>query len=102
MMDKYIAFYACNCETETFETFEEAEKWLMDACRESADEGYSEETIDGFDYIAKITHRSNFIETDNRNNYHEHNENCPEDCDLEEWPYDNLFDYVGNLEMKEV
>jgi len=100
MKDRYVAFYACNCESETFKTFEEAEKWLLEAS--DPDEGYSEETINGFDYIAKITHRSKFTKTDSQENYHFHTENCPEDCDLEEWPYSNEFDFVGNLTMEEV
>jgi len=88
-MDKYIAFYAANCESETFETLEEAKKWLMDGY--DIEDGYSEETMWGFDYIAKITHRSKFIETDRRKNHWK-----PEEG-KDEWPYDNEFDIVGNI-----
>nr|MDA3940469.1 hypothetical protein [Spirochaetia bacterium] len=66
MKDKYMAFFAANCEIDTFETFEAAEKWLTDGYDNDSDEGYSEETMNGFDYIAKITHRSKFTETDKK------------------------------------
>jgi len=96
-MDKYVAFYAANCENETFETFEEAEKWLMDGYDIDIDEGYSEETMKGYDYIAKITHRSKFIETDNAKNYWKYEE----EEGKEEWPYDNVFDIIGNIALEE-
>jgi hypothetical protein len=100
MKDKYVAFFAANCESETFETFEAAEKWLTDGY--DSDEGYSEETMNGFDYIAEITHRSKFTETDKKENYHEHNDDCAEDCDEEEWPYNNLFDVIGGISMEKI
>ena len=100
-MDKYVAFFAANCESETFETFEEAEKWLTDGYETDIDEGYSEETMNGFDYIAKITHRSKFTESDRKENYHEHTDDCPEKCDEEEWPHDNAFDIIGNITLEE-
>ena len=99
--DKYIAHSAIDCETETFKTWEEANKWLMDGY-EDADEGFSEETMGGFDYIAEITHRSNFTETDKRENYHKHTDDCPEDCDKEEWPHNSDFDYVGKITLERV
>jgi viroplasmin and RNaseH domain-containing protein len=98
MSDKYIAFYACECEFETFETFEEAKKWL----RENDYEGISEEAMEGGDFIAKITHRSKYTETDRKEDYHEHTDACPEDCTEEEWPFDDAWDVVGKVEMVEV
>ncbi len=97
---KYIAFYACNCETETFKTHEEAEKWLTECWELAVDDGYSEETMYGADYIATITHRSKFIETDKKENYHEHDDNCSEECNLEEWPHNDDFDSVGNIVLE--
>lgn len=96
--DKYIAFYAANCESETFETFEEAEKWLTDGYETDIDEGFSEETINGFDYIAKITHRSEFIESANSKDYWKYEEEEGKD----EWPYDNDFDVIGNITLERV
>jgi len=96
-MDKYVAFYAANCETQTFETFEEAEKWLKDGYGNDIDDGYSEETMNGFDYIAKLTHRSKFIETDNSKNYWKYED----EEGKEEWPYDNDFDFVGYIALEE-
>jgi len=95
--DKYVAFYAANCESETFETFEEAEKWLTDGYENDIDEGYPEETLNGFDYIAKITHRSKFTETDNSDDYWKYEEEEGKD----EWPHDNAFDLIGNITLKE-
>src|SRR3990167_4206523 len=66
MGDKYIAHYEADNESETFQTFEEAEKWLKDQWDEDASEGYSEESCEGKDYIAKITHISKFFETQNK------------------------------------
>jgi len=90
---KYVAYDAGNCESETFDTFEEAERWL-DECNS---EGISIEMVQGYSYIAKITHRSHFEVTDKKSNYHEHTESCPEDCAGEEWPHDSDFDEVGDV-----
>ena len=96
--EKFVAYSAGDCEFESFETFEEAEKWL----RDFYDDGISEEAMNGKDFIAKITHRSSFEITDSKENYHEHTETCPEDCDEEEWPYDNEWDNVGDINFVEV
>ena len=64
--DNFVAHYAANNESETFKTFEEAEKWLKDQWADDASEGYSEETCNGYDYIAEITHCSNFKITQDR------------------------------------
>lgn len=63
----YVAHYSADNETETFSTFEQAKKWLEELWeRDGGDDGFSEESCSGRDYIAKITHRSKFIETLNR------------------------------------
>ena len=97
-MIKYIAFDATNYEYEPCNTFDEAKKWL----RENDCEGISEETMEGGDFIAKITHRSKYTETDRKEDYHEHTDACPEDCAEEEWPFDDAWDVVGKVEMVEV
>jgi hypothetical protein len=97
---KYVAFSSIDSEYAEFGTFEEAEKWLREYA--SVDGGYSEETCIGYDYIAKITHRSSFEETDRVENYHEHTEDCPEDCDEEEWPYPAEWSSAGKVTMKQV
>lgn len=89
----FVAYDAANCEYEWFETFEQAAAWL----KEANSEGISEEAIEGLSFIAQITHRTGFVETDNQKNYHEHTEGCPADCDEEEWPYDSEWDFVGNV-----
>lgn len=96
--DKYVAFYAANCESETFETFDEAEKWLTKGYETDIDKGFSEETMNGMDYIAEITHRSKFTETDNSKDYWKYEEEEGKD----EWPHDNDFDYVGEITLEEV
>ena len=86
----YIAYYAAECEYETFETFEEAEKWLQEWDRQ---DGFSEETIQGLNFIAKITHRSKVIKTITKEEY------IKEDGD---WPYDPEWDWLGEVEYVRV
>ena len=90
---RYVAFDAGNCESEMFETFEQAEKWLQ----ECDEEGVSIEAMEGYSYIAKITHRSHFEVTDRKADYHQHTDTCPKYCDKEEWPYDSEYDEVGQI-----
>jgi hypothetical protein len=94
MKEKYVAFEAENHDFETFDTFEDAKKWLDDY-GEGCD--ITEGAMTGDNFIAKITHRSKYIVTDEKKNYHQHTDECPEDCDGEEWPYDSDFDSVGNI-----
>ena len=96
--DKYVAYFAADNITETFETLEEAKKWLTDGYKDEADEGFSEETMVGMDYIAEITHRSNFTEIDNSKDYWKYEEEEGKD----EWPHDNNFDSVGNITLERV
>lgn len=96
-MKNYIAYYAANNEFEYFDTEIDAKKWLDDYYDDDAqNDGFSQDTLYGDDFIAKIIARSKFVETDRKENYHEHTDNCPEGCDKEEWPY---YDYenVGNI-----
>lgn len=92
---QWVAYDAPNGDTETFATYEEAKAWLD----ERNDEGISEETEQGYSYIAKITHRTAMEVTDTKENYHQHDDSCPDDCDKEAWPYDDDFDYVGQVHM---
>ncbi len=97
MKINFIAYDASNCEYEPCTTLEEAKKWL----RENDCDGISEEAMDGNDFIAKVTHRSKYTETDRREDYHFHTDACPEDCTEEEWPYAD-WDTVGQIEMVSV
>ena len=105
MQKNYIAYSSEFCEYEEFDTFEEAEAWLKETWDDirSNGEGY-DPSIDGGDYIAKITHRSTFVETDNADNY------CslvcgdcdnPE-CDSEQRPYGSEIERVGEIKLKEI
>ena len=67
--DKFVAYYAAENESETFLTFSAACDWLRKRYQEDAPEGFSEETILGKDYIAEISHRSIFVETQNRKDF---------------------------------
>jgi len=95
---KFVAYDACNGDLEYFNTKEEAEDWLT----ENDCEGISKEAENGYNWIAEIKWRSVVIITDNKLNYHEHTDDCSEDCDKEEWPYDCDFDYIGNTTFEEV
>lgn len=97
--ERWIAYDAASGETEAFETYDEAASWLVDECN---DEGIAEETERGLSYIAKVTHRTAMEVTDRKEDYHEHNESCPNDCIEEEWPYDSEFDHVGRIYLVEV
>lgn len=90
-MDKYVAYFAEDNQVETFGTYEEAENWLKDTALN--DGGYSEETLNGQDYIAKITHRSHYKIMETR-----------KECEAkgEDWIYGAKYDAIGVLEMKAV
>jgi hypothetical protein len=95
-MDTWVAFDADSWEYETFDSMEKAKAWIIGG---NSDEEIGEGAENGSCFIAKITHRSKFTETDRKENYHEHTDDCPEDCDEEEWLYDCGADYVGRIEM---
>jgi hypothetical protein len=95
-MDKFVAYDHDAYDYETFESLEKAINWIVEY---NSQDGISEGAILGRCYVAKITHRSKFIELDRKADYHEHTDDCPEDCDEEEWPYDNDADSVGRIEM---
>ena len=97
-MDKYIAHDEDNGESQIFETFEAAEKWLI--TDNDFSDGIPEEFEDGNCFIAKITHRTTMIITDEKKNYHEHTDSCPENCNEEEWPYQDDFDEVGKVVLE--
>jgi hypothetical protein len=97
-MKNFIAYSAQTYEQEFFETHEEALEWLKKSDLEGAEiEGFALEVSDGGSFIAKITHRSQYIEDDTKENYC-HCED--EDCENEHWDYSQ--DSVGHIEYKEV
>jgi len=99
-MKNYVAYFSAQNEFEFFETFEGARKWLLDWY----DEGFPEETMRGFDCIAKVTHRSKFTETDRKENYkYVYEDDIPEDDDESEyWPHDSDIDVVGELTFEPI
>ena len=103
-MKKYIAYCAEYGELDEFDTLEKAKEWLNKAWEEMKGDGYPDSTIDGGDYIAEITHRSEFVETDKKSNYCqiECSECKKEECDGEEWPYDSAFEKVGYIRLKKI
>ena len=99
LQKKHIAYDATNGKYAYFDSHEEATAWLRTAAEY---DGISEETESGDSFIAQITRRTRFEKTDWKENYHEHDEDCPDDCNLEEWPHDDDFDYVGNVMFQAV
>lgn len=103
---EYLAYYKDNDESDIFSSFEEAEKWLKSQYVNCASDGYSEETVSGGDYIAKITHRSKFVETENREkDGYKWNEEASGyfidgNPDNDEWIYDH--DIVGKIIFEEI
>lgn len=95
---RFVTYEAENCDYNFFDTIEEAFKYLNDA---DYSEGFSTEVMEGENFIAEITHRSKFTETENRESYHVHTDMCPVDCELEEWPYPD-FDYIGEVSYEPV
>ena len=87
MDENYIAHDGASGDTESFLTFEQAENWLK-ICEDGA---ISQEAVEGRSYIAKITHRSKYTETDNKKNY-----------PAGDWPHDNEFDSVGDVTYEPV
>ena len=81
MDDLWVAYDVDAGDFETFATFVEAEKWLLEGQNQ---DGIGECFMDGSCWIAKITHRSKFIKTDQKEDYAEG-----------EWPYDPDWDYIG-------
>ena len=96
-MKNFIAYSAQTYEQEFFETHEEALEWLKKSDLEGADEGFSLEACEGGSFIAKITHRSQYVEEDNKENYCQCED---ENCENEHWDYSH--DSVGHIEYKEV
>ena len=97
-MKNFIAYSAQIDEQEFFETHEEALEWLKKSDLEGAEiEGFSLEVSDGGSFIAKITHRSQYVEEENKEDFC-HCED--EDCENEHWDYSQ--DSVGHIEYKEV
>jgi hypothetical protein len=95
---KFAAYDAADCDIEFFDTKEDAEKWLT----QNDYDGVSEESVEGKNWIAEIKWRSVFYETDRKSDYHEHTDDCPENCNEQEWPYDSNFDSVGFIKYEEV
>lgn len=88
--DTYVAYDADSGEYETFDDLEKAKEWLLEMS--ISDNEISIDVECGYSYIAKVTHRSKFIKTDEKSNYD----------DEESWPYSKDFDYVGEVKMVEV
>jgi len=105
----FLAHYAANNEYEEFDTFAEAKKWLCEQWdKDSGDEGFAAETIDGQDFIAVITHQSKFLEKGNKEkDGYKWNEEHQKffidgDPEQEEWPISDSFDFFGEVILESV
>ena len=101
----YTAHYAANNEYEKFNTFEEAEKWLAERWEEDgSDEGFAEESMNGKDFIAKVTHFSKYKETANKEKdgfvWNEEAQ-ASINSDGEEWPVAENHDSYGQVVLIE-
>lgn len=95
---RYVAYDAANGEYEEFKTLKEAEDWL----KENDGEGISQEACDGQNYIAEIQYRSVVTTIDKKEDYHVHTDECPENCDEEEWPYNSDWDFIGDHSYEKI
>ena len=95
---RYIAYDAANGEYQEFRTIKEAEEWL----KEGGYDGISEEAVEGRNYIAEIQYKSVVNVIDEKSNYHVHTEECSENCDEEEWPYNDDFDWMGDHHYEKI
>jgi len=100
--EKYVAYSSIEDEFKTFDTFNEAEVWLSNTYKDLIDaemEIYSEDSCNGGDYIAQITHRSKYIEIDSIKDYPTYDEINGEYTteDGEPWPYADEYDSVGSI-----
>jgi hypothetical protein len=101
-MKKWIAHSAVYCETEEFDDFESAKRWL-EKCWSDDNDGYvSDESVDGRDWIAKITHCSTYIIDGKKEDYTENEEGELFDSYGEPYPVSDEFDCYGHLELKSV
>lgn len=99
MKDKYLAIDACNGEYETFDSLEDARKWLEECFYDEADQAYDLDADQCKIYI--LHERVELIETDRKSNYkYEYEEDVPEGGDSDDvWPYDAMFDVVCKHEF---
>ena len=97
--NRYVAYDAASGDYEEFKTLKEAEDWLTDG---DDGEGISEEACNGQNYIAEIQYRSTVTTTDRKEDYHVHTDECTEDCDEEEWPYSDDFDWIGTHSYEKI
>ncbi len=101
---KFVAYYSANNDIEEFESFKQAEEWLNEIHDDDGyNDGFAEETIDGQDFIAKITHRSHFNILKRKEDYiwnkEAHGYFLNGDPEDEEWGGE--FDTIGEIVMKE-
>ena len=91
MTAKFVAYFAADDQTKAFKTFHDAKKWLLG--RYSVGDEYPQETIDGEDYIAEITHRSVYKIT-------HYQETWDEIAEGGVWPSEH--DNMGSVDLKRI
>jgi len=95
---RYVAYDAANGEYEEFKSLKEAKDWLT----ENDGEGISEEAQNGQNWIAEIQYQSVVAKLEDKSDYHTHTNDCSEDCDKEEWPYSDEFDWIGEHSYEKI
>lgn len=89
---RFIAYDAASGEYEKFRTLKEAEDWLT----EGDEEGISEESVNGENWIAEIQYVSKVTPVEYKSDYCQcdlDTEDCH--CGKDEWPYDDAWDWVA-------
>jgi hypothetical protein len=103
---KFFAYNATEGDFQEFDSFEAAADWIKEFNQDS-DFGVSEEFQNGDCFIGKITHRSKYTITDRKENYCQKVcEECPlqeaSDCGHERWPFNDYWEYVGDLSFEPI
>lgn len=95
---RFLAFDSCNNEYQEFNTLEEAQKWIEDGVK--FDGEISSEGDDS--KIYQLHSILEYVITDQKSNYQFENEEDDVDDTGSVWPYDNEWDFVGDIEFKQV
>ena len=95
---RFLAYDSPNHEFESFDTIDEARKWLEEAFFDR-DEGYHPDAESCEIFELKETVKCHIV--DSKSNYkYENEEDVPEDdTESEVWPYSNQFDEIWKHEF---
>ena len=87
-----MAYYYEEGSFRFFDTMQEAEKYLEDMYRDDGELGFSENSMNGRDFVAEVKLVSKFNEIESKADLDED--------ELEDWSNDD-FEVLGNMELVE-